>query len=166
MKYVGNFADWIDKSVIETILTSPGDRRPKTESSQYESEVEQRWREAGIDPKRLGWEFYSNEHLGIKHLPLPIDIGKRKYKWWFSKLMPGDLFPLHVDVYPDDRKNIERYWMACKDHEPGHVFISDDFNLKTYKKGDLFKFENFKDWHAAANIGFTPKISYQLVLFD
>lgn len=166
MKYIGNYADWIDESVINKILTSPGDRRPKHETSSYESEVEQRWRAAGIDARKLGWEFYSNEHLGIDHLPLPIGTGGKKYKWWFSKLMPGDLFPLHVDVYPDNRKNIERYWLACKDHEPGHVFISDSFNLTAYKKGDMFKFENPNDWHAAANIGFYPKISYQLVLFN
>jgi hypothetical protein len=166
MEYIGNFLHWIDDSVIEHILTHPGDRRPKVESSSYESEIERKWKDAGIDTNKIGWEFYSNEHLGLDHLPLPIDSNGKKYKWWFSKLMPGDLFPLHVDVYPENRKNIERYWLACEDHKPGHIFISDSFSLKEYKKGDMFKFLNPDDWHGAANIGFYPKVSYQLALFD
>lgn len=166
MEYVGNFSHWIDESILEKILKSPGDRRPKSESSSYEHAIEQKWKDAGIDLSKIGWEFYSNEHLEIEHLSLPIDTKGKKYKWWFSKLMPGDLFPLHNDVYPENRKNIERYWLACEDHVPGHIFMSNNFSLKTYKKGDMFKFVDPNDWHGAANIGFFPKISYQLVLFD
>lgn len=166
MEYIGNFKNWIKIDIIEKIQSCHGDRRPKKIISDYESAVEQKWRDAGFNTDKLGWEFYSNEHLDIDFLELPIDSGSKKYKWWFSKLLPGDLFPLHVDVYPEDRKDIERFWLACEDHQPGHVFINEQFSLNGYKKGDMFKFTNPKSWHAAANIGFTPKISYQLVLYN
>lgn len=166
MEYIGNFASWIDESVIEKIRTLPGDRRPKKTVSSYENVVERKWKEAGFDVDKLGWEFYSNEHLDILYLPLPVNPRNKKFKWWFSKLSPGDLFPLHTDVYPEDRTNIERYWLACEDHHPGHIFINEDLILDDYKKGDMFKFSDARSWHAAANIGFHDKISYQLVLYD
>jgi hypothetical protein len=166
MEYIGNFAEWIDDTVIEQILIFPGDRRPKKEHSQYESLVEQKWRAAGFDTNRLGWEIYFDEHLQIPNLDLPIDPASKKFKWWYTKLLPGDLFPLHIDVYPENRENIERYWLACEDYRPGHIFINENVVLDQYKKGDMYKFDDPKSWHAAANIGFTPKISYQLVLYD
>lgn len=166
MEYIGNFSDWIDDSIIKQIINFPGDRRPKKEISQYENLVEKRWQEVGFDPEKLGWEIYFSENLNIQTISLPINPGSKKFKWWYTKLLPGDLFPLHVDVYPEDRKNIERYWLACEDYEPGHIFINENFVLDQYKKGDMYKFNDPNSWHAAANIGFTPKISYQLVFYD
>jgi hypothetical protein len=166
MEYIGNFKNWVDDALIEKIKSTSGERRPKKEVSSYERVVHKKWQQAGIDVSKLGWEIYFDEHLELNSLSLPIDTNNKKFKWWFTKLVPGDLFPLHIDVYPEDRTDIERYWLACEDYKPGHVFINEDSVLDEYKKGDLFKFSDPYSWHAAANIGFSPKISFQLVFYN
>jgi hypothetical protein len=96
---------------------------------------------------------------------LPISTNGRKYKWWFSKLNPGDFFPMHVDHFKTE-KNVQRFWMACQDHQMGHVFAYDNSVLQDYRAGDMYEFTDSGMWHAAANLGFAPKISLQIVLFD
>jgi hypothetical protein len=165
MQYIGNFNSWIDPDIINTILTSHGERRPKTESGQYESSTYQQWKTAGFDMNKIGWHFYYNQHIFKDHIDLPLDPKGRKYKWWFSKLNPGDMFPMHIDHFATE-KNVQRFWMACQDHQPGHVFLYGDRALVDYKAGDIFKFTAENIWHAAANLGFTPKISFQLMFYD
>lgn len=165
MKYVGNYLDWIDPGIINTILTTSGERRPKLSSEDYEDATVTQWKAAGYDMSKLGWEFYYNEHIGKAHIDLPIATAGRQYKWWFSKLNPGDFFPMHVDHFKTE-KNVQRFWMACQDHCRGHVFAYNDLVLQDYRAGDLFEFVEPDMWHAAANLGFVPKISLQIVLFD
>jgi hypothetical protein len=164
MMYVGNYKSWIDPTIIQTILQTPGERRPKPQIGGYESLTESEWNAAGFDMKKIGWEFYYNQHINREHIDLPINPNGSKYKWWFSKLNPGDMFPMHVDHFATE-KNVQRFWMACQDHQPGHIFVCGDHVLEDYKAGDLFEFPS-NEWHAAANLGFTPKISFQLMFYD
>lgn len=165
MQYIGNFSDWIDPDIIYTILNEPGERRPKSETSEYQSATFQQWKQAGFDMSKISWQFYYNQHIKRDHIDLPISPNGSKYKWWFSKLNPGDMFPMHVDHFKTE-KNVQRFWMACQDHQPGHIFICDDHSLENYKAGDLYKFSAEDSWHAAANLGFKPKISFQLMFYD
>lgn len=165
MLYIGNFRTWLDPEIINTILTCPGERRPKVEVGEYESDTLQQWRAAGFDMTKIGWEFYYNQHINRAHIDLPLNPNGSKYKWWFSKLNPGDMFPMHIDHFKTE-KNVQRFWMACQDHQPGHVFAYNDHYLADYKAGDMFEFSAEETWHAAANLGFTPKISFQLMFYD
>ena len=164
MKYIGNYKDWIDPSILEIILTTSGEKRPLESEivDQRKSKMYKKWSEAGYDYKRLSWQFYYSEHLGSVPTPFRTD---KKYKWWFSKMDPGEMFPLHIDSFPDKEENIKRYWMACQDRDPGHIFIYKDIQVD-WKAGDLYIFEDAREWHGTANIGFIPKVSYQLVIFD
>lgn len=164
MQYIGNFKSWIDPKIIDTILSSSGERRPKIQTEEYESSTYQHWKNSGYDMCKIGWEFYYNQHIGRSHIDLPLNPQGKKYKWWFSKLNPGDFFPMHVDHFKTET-NVVRYWMACGDHKPGHVFVYDSGILQNYKAGDLYEFSSDM-WHGAANIGFEPKISFQLMFYD
>jgi len=166
MKYIDNFNSWIDPEIIETIIRGTGERRPNTTVSEKEAPTETIWTNAGIDVKKIGWEFFYNEHINRAHIDLPINFPGKKYKWWFSKLNPGDMLPLHVDLYPEEMSNVQRFWMACQDHQPGHIFFNNGETLNHYRAGDLFEFPNADSWHGAANLGFTPKISFQILLYN
>lgn len=164
MKYIGNYAQWIDPKVISVILTTNGDRRPSDiDKADYKLKTADLWAEAGIDVSKLGWEFYYKEHVG--DLDMPIST-RGNVKWWFSKLMPGDMFPLHYDHFEGNLQNVKRYWMACQDYEPGHVFIYKGKNLEDYKAGDLYEISPTEYMHAAANLGFIPKISLQITVYE
>lgn len=165
MIYIGNFKNWINSEILNIILNTPGELRPLSHEikNQKKHDTVEKWLNAGYDLKKLSWQFFYQEHVG--NLLPPFDINGRKYKWWFSKLSPGDIFPLHIDSFPDNEQDIERYWVACQDCEPGHIFVYDNKILE-YKAGDMYQFNEARDWHGAANIGFIPKVSYQLVIFN
>jgi len=84
MMYVGNYKSWIDPTIIQTILQTPGERRPKPQIGGYESLTESEWNAAGFDMKKIGWEFYYNQHINREHIDLPINPNGSKYKWWFT----------------------------------------------------------------------------------
>lgn len=164
MRYIGNYANWIDPKVMSVILTTNGDRRPsELENADYKNKTAELWIKAGYDLSKLGWEFYYKEHVGDLSMPIPV---QGNVKWWFSKLSPGDMFPLHFDHFPGDITNIKRYWMACQDFIPGHIFIYNGKNLEDYKAGDLFEISPTENMHAAANLGFTPKVSLQITTYE
>ena len=166
MMYVGNYKSWIDPEIISIIKNTKGERRPNPVVSEKEMPTHTKWTSAGIDVSKIGWEFSYNEHIGRPHIALPISPNGRKYNWWFSKLNPGDILPLHVDLFPESKQKVQRFWMACQDHEPGHIFYNDNETLNNYKAGDLFEFPAADSWHGAANLGFTPKISLQILFYD
>lgn len=164
MKYIGNYKHWIDPLIVEKVKTSTGERRPKVINDGYQDQTLISWKSAGYDLSKLGWEFFYNEHIGKDHIDLPIKIENKKYKWWFSKLNPGDFFPMHLDHFKTET-NVIRYWMACEDYKPGHVFVYGESVLQNYKAGDMYEF-SADMWHGAANLGFDPKISLQIMFYD
>lgn len=160
MKYVGNFKTWISPKIINTILESPGDRRPEENIKDHKKNLSKIWFDAGYNQNKIGWSIYDKSHF-TDQLVLP-EIFNDGGHWWFCKLNPGDVFPLHQDLYQNPQ-NGKRYWMACQDHHPGHIFFYKDKCLNNYSAGDLFVFENQNDWHGSCNIGFIPKISLQII---
>lgn len=167
MIYIGNFKDWINDSVINIILSTAGDRRPDSNSHNETRDLESMWKTANYTSNKIGWEMYYESHVG-KLIP-PIDVGTT-YEHWFCKMNPGDMLPLHDDRYEgkpliqleQEGIKVNRYWMACQDMIPGHVFAYKNTLLDNYRAGDLFLFPEAGGLHASCNIGLVPKISYQL----
>lgn len=81
--------------------------------------------------------------------------------WWFSKMKPGDLMPMHVDRATPDIE-INKYWMPWTPYEKGHVFTIGDQVISNYKIGDVYRFDYAGDWHGAFNIGSTPRCVLQI----
>lgn len=159
MKFVKNIIQHINPLIVETMLTTSGISKPETNVHDYQQEISKRWIESGIDLKKIGWEFFNDNNLVSLELPF------KRYNWWCSKLKPGDMFPMHIDVYPEE-DSVTRYWVALQDHLPGHIFMYDTSVLTDYKAGDMFLFEDNKCWHGAANLGFIPKLSLQIVVYE
>jgi len=167
IKYIGNYSSWLDSSLVNYIIDNEGEPRPNFNTTdQRQLDTFQTWIDAGFDTSKISWQF----HVLPEHLPpnfkfkLPIEHSG-DFGFWFSKLKPGDIFPLHVDTV-SDKKNYRRLWMACQDHLPGHIFTFEGKFLEGYKAGDMFEFANLSVQHGAANIGFTTKVSLQIILFD
>lgn len=169
MIFVGNFASWIDQELINKMLSSNGDRRPEPNTHNETADLQKMWQDANYTPNKISWEMYYESHLGNFTPPFPIN---GEYEHWFCKMSPGDLLPLHDDRFEGKKmqdiiasgKTIKRYWMACQDMLPGHVFAYEDQLLDGYKAGDMFLFPTPDALHGSCNIGLVPKISYQLTV--
>jgi hypothetical protein len=161
MQLVGNCLEKIPLQVVEKIKKTQGDVRPsKIEFDQsYKKESFQKWIDAGYDLEKIKWSLYYAEHLD--NMFSPDGIVENITHWWFVKLDPGNIFPYHKDVFGNERK-VKRYWVACEDYKPGHIFSYGTEVLTGYRAGDIFTLDAENIYHGAANIGFEPKISLQI----
>jgi hypothetical protein len=163
MLYKGNFSNIFEPEALQFILANQGDLRPQTNIDSYQLDNFGKWKSAGYDMSKIRWEVFSGDTPKFNFkISLPF---KGTIKWWFAKLHPGDMFPLHLDTFPNNI-NVRRYWIACQDYIPGHIFAYDDKILTGYKAGDVFMFDHSTVLHGSANIGFTPKISLQVAVTD
>lgn len=157
MKYLGNYSSWIDDRWVFKVLETTGQARPRDwpPSSKIEQEEYCRYETSGYDLNAVNWWIYESKDLDITVIP-PWTIGR--IHWWITKLNPGQFMPMHTDPHTHG-VNCSRYWVPLQDYHPGHVFIYKDKMISNYKAGDVFMFNNEKDIHGAANIGYIHRIT-------
>ena len=167
MIFLGNYRDWVKQEYIDYILNNNGVERPKTSKENPDTEEFRRAKEVGYDLSSIMWRHYEDIVTPLDIKP-PFDIGNKKIMWWFIKLLPGNYMPMHRDPHVtwEDRKNVERFWMPMQDYEPGHIFIYKDSMLSNYKCGDLYRYDDENAIHGAANIGYTPRITFMFSTYD
>ena len=90
-----------------------------------------------------------------------LDYKNKHITWWFSKMDPGHIMPMHIDKADSDIQ-IHKYWMPWTDYEKGHIFMIEDRAITDYRAGDVFMFENPGAWHGAVNIGHSPRAILQI----
>ena len=158
MKYVGNYIDYIDYKALDYMINNTGIVKPDTIVQDFQQTIYSEWTSVGCDPSKLRWEAFRGEHFDWE-IQMPFGNGTG---WWFSKLLPGDSIPMHVDPLKEIGVG-KRYFMCYQDYVPGHIFIHDNVLLSDYKQGDVFEFNHPEMLHCAANLSthLIPKISLQ-----
>ncbi len=156
MQFIGNFKQWIDPLWEHRILTTNGQARPRDwpPSTAVESAEYSRYEMAGYDLNAVNWWVYEEKDLNLSLTP-PWTNGR--VHWWFTKMMPGQYMPMHTDPHAHNQP-CNRYWMPLQNYEPGHVFIYDKEMISNYSVGDVYKFDDERDQHGAANISHSPRI--------
>jgi hypothetical protein len=159
---IGNHKELLEGDFLRVVNETHGERRPGNPGPESitKNTVARIWKDAGYEFDKIGWWIYSKKFFDeAPAFPTRWNV----IDWWFVKLNPGDSFPMHIDAFEGDPPNIKRWWMACEDYHPGHVFLYEGKMLDDYRAGDLFEFANPHAWHASANLSFVPKISLQIV---
>ena len=160
MRYLGNFKNWVRQDLLDTVLSSTGQVRPGQEESNKSKEQYKQW--GDIEPIGAKWSFHYNE-IGIDDIQCPVPyLGT--INWWFVKLNPTCVFPLHRDTFHDDSDKVRRLWVPYQDYIEGHTFIYKDTFIKDYQAGDIFEFDDPLALHGSANLGTVPKVSLQIVI--
>jgi hypothetical protein len=155
MIHLGNYHNWIQPEWIEYMMSHDGTPRPSggrnPSSEEFKNAVS-----TGYDLKQTYWYIYEPDTFPFKiHPPINMD---GKFLWWFIKMLPGNIMPMHKDPHALEEKNSKRYWMPLQDYAPGHVFIYEKQLAVDYKKGDLFEYNNSHAIHGACNIGWSPRL--------
>jgi hypothetical protein len=158
MRYIGNFKDYIPANLVSTLLAYPGIKHgPATGDNTTEVKI---WNKAGYNLENIKWNSYTSEMIDVP-VKLPEILGEI-VEIWYTRLDPGDMFPLHQDVYSYGDENLIRYTMLLLDQMPGHIFCYNNKILTNYKAGDVYIFDNPRMWHAATNIGISPRLTMQI----
>lgn len=157
MIYLGNYADWIRPEWVDYLMNNTGYPRPgnKILENSFEENQNQSVANNGY-AEQVYWYKFTPENFPFDLTP---PFGKAKL-WWFVKLLPGNLIPLHRDQEEEVGNQTNLYWMSLADYEPGHMFVCKDELLTNYKKGDLYQLDHANDLHGSCNIGFTPRIIF------
>lgn len=166
MKFIGNYADWIDPNWGKLIMTTRGYGRPLEGPQPNSSEMEEEYskaRSAGYTDNSIMFWMLDKNNCDIEINP-PWISGK--YHWWITKMLPGNFMPMHQDPHTQFEKNSERYWIPFQDWEPGHIFMYEDQVITNYKAGDVWAYNEAGALHGAANIGHTSRIVLQISTYD
>lgn len=171
MKKIGTNPSWAGLDLLSAVLNGTGEQRPLIDEydEPWKKDQWDRWRNSGYDMKGVSWSMHYWHHLGLNSmddLTMPIEVEGKVIEWWFSKINPCCVFPMHVDAFKTESKNFRRFTVPMQDYTPGHIFIYEGENLEGYKTGDIYEFSDARGWHGAANISMIPKVSFQFVCYD
>lgn len=164
MKYIGNYSNWIRPEWVDYLLTHNGTPRPSTASENPDTEEFRIATQVGYDLSQTWWYHYSEKSCPLELIPpIPVD---NDYMWWFIKLLPGGMMPVHRDPHVLEKHNVTRYWMPLQDYTPGHMFVYNNLFMTDYKAGDLWCYTDANEIHGCANIGYTPRLTFQFSTYD
>lgn len=174
-EYLGNYKNSFDlKALLDTVNSKNGDKRtfsgetiPINEPGF--NEICQNWIDAGYNFDAIEWYNYYlgkdfSEEIGDSFGKI---FNARPVKVWISKITPGKLFPIHWDVDKNTVRFVDnkmaRYQMFIDDYHHGHFFVMDDATLTGYAAGDVYKWNDYREWHAGGNIGFLDKFIFNFL---
>jgi len=165
LEYVGNFDFWISDRWVDEILKAEGIKKPNKSEilSDYEQRDYDKLVELGYNLNYPMWEIYQKRHVSFDIINPPW-VTENNINWWITKLLPGNIMPLHRDPHTIYDKS-KRFWIPLQDYQPGHIFMYKDSVITDYKKGDVYSYQDSTDIHGAANIGFTPRVVLQITEF-
>lgn len=164
MIYLGNYADWIQQEWIDHLMNTTGYPRPGNKQPENAFEENQNSTANNIGYKNsVYWYKFTPENFPFDVTP-PIDV--KPNLWWFVKMQPGNLIPLHIDQDVEAGKKTTLYWMSLTDQEDGHIFLCKNKMLTGYKKGNLYKLEHANDIHGSCNIGYTTRLIFNFTTYE
>lgn len=173
MKYIGNFANWIDPLLMEHLKTHEGDYTPVWQPDRWRGHpLLDKFRELARpgysknSPMFHQFNIKSKDMQGIVvNLP-DLPETRNCCFWWFVKLLPGEMQAMHIDPHLVEVSNPVRYTMFLQDWEPGHIFVYDDKMISNYKAGDVYEWSDPMIVHGVVNIGFNTRYTLQITMHD
>jgi hypothetical protein len=90
------------------------------------------------------------------------------HRAWISKVDPGFYAPWHWDADEKeqeylDKGEVRRYSIFIGHKGLGHVFMLGKDYLYNLPKGSIFRWKDYKEWHAGMNAGLTPKYMFHII---
>jgi len=174
-KYIGNFSEQLKiKNLLATVKETTGDRRT-FEGTYFDlskpgfTEIMDNWSKAEYNLSSIEWfNYYSGIQFSKSYASeFGNLVNAEPVKVWISEIKSGKCFPYHWDVDTDTSMYVEekmvRYQMMLEDYVLGHFFVLDDITLTGYKMGDVYQWDNYKDWHGGGNISFTNKYTFNFL---
>lgn len=163
MEKIGNVSELIQQEWIDYVYENKGLLIPK-ERKKFKPDSKSQ-QSKFIDYKSdIHYEFFDKDNTPF-NIPRLLVEADEPYKWWITKMNPKNFFMMHNDGFPGISFN-RRYWIPLQDYVSGHVFIYEDELVKDYKRGDVFKYDNLMAQHGAVNIGYTPRATLQIAVFE
>jgi hypothetical protein len=127
-------------------------------------EIYKLWNDANFNTNSIKWiNYYPDQHFN-QSLVDDVSFYLRLngvHRSWISKIDPGYYAPWHWDVDDNEQEylkkgEIKRYSVMLSPPTIGHIFIVGEDYIYNCPIGSIFKWNNYKEWHAGINAGMTP----------
>jgi len=159
----------LDKIDGVPVTTDPA--RWNLDNSEY-SKIYKMWNDSKFNPASIKW---TNYYPGT-HFDESITASAAKYlrvnvhRSWISRVDPGYYAPWHWDVDDNEEEYLskgqpKRYSIMMDPPAMGHIFILGNDYIYNVPQGTIFKWNNYKEWHAGINAGLTPKYMFHLLAY-
>lgn len=180
MKHRGNFLSNLPAGLIDLLLEEDGDIVPVYQPEKWQGkpeydEARKAVERAGYDKLNYTFHQYTKDtpcmkkFLNGSDLDVSFALDSRQFSqmhWWFIKLDPGEMQPMHFDPHITDTNNCLRQTMMLTEFKDGHIFVYEDYLLTDYVTGDLFEWPDPMIKHGVANISHYPRVSLQLSFYN
>jgi hypothetical protein len=121
------------------------------------------WIQAGINLEEVEWfDYYPGEHFDFSVQDTIADLVNADPRRVFvSEVYPGKFVPWHWDI--EDKEDewlaqggLVRYVVFMQKPQQGHMLPLEQHCFNNMPQGDIWKWDNYKDWHAGINLGTEP----------
>jgi len=160
-------ASLIDKEGV-SVTTDPN--RWNFDTPGY-ADIYKKWQDAKFNPNAIKWtNYYPGNHYSqdiVDNVAAHLKL-KGVHRSWISRIDPGYYAPWHWDVDDNEPEYLKkgqvlRYSISLSAPVMGHIFILGEDYLYKMTPGTIFKWKNYKEWHAGINAGMEPKFMFHII---
>lgn len=137
--------------------------------SRYQ-EIKKMWDDCNFNQQSVKWTNYYPEKDFDKSITDSVAkyLRTNVHRSWISRVDPGFCAPWHWDVDDNEEQYLslglpKRYSIFIGPPTPGHIFLLGSDYIYNVPQGSIFKWKNYKEWHAGVNIGMKPKWMFHLL---
>lgn len=128
------------------------------------------WEQCNFNMDSIRWiNYYPGKHFDqaiVEHIAKDLNI--KVHRAWISRIDPGYMAPWHWDV--DDQLSqyesvgeVIRFSIFIGDAHPAHFFSTESRSFSNTSSGTVYKWTNYKSWHAGSNAGLIPKYMFHII---
>ena len=176
--YIGTTKDLIDwDSIVLGITPRTGDYNSvksvvdRSESNWEDDpallgsyhEIIGTWQKAKYDLNNIEWwDYYPGEHFDIAvQTKFASLVNAEPLRVFVSEVMPGQCVPYHWDIEDHEAEwlklgSLVRYVCFIDKPQFGHVFILGEECFYNAEQYQVYKWDNYRDYHAGTNCGSEP----------
>jgi hypothetical protein len=181
MKYIGNTGDLIDWDLIVDQLygqppshTGPDNSLKDPSNIVGFQEILDNWNSVGVKTVKDGgtnnWDMYLP---GVNFNAKAVEdfcnyVNADATFAWIANIHPGCMAHWHWDTSGkedlfDKIPNMVRYCCFITKPTHGHVFMTDNKAFAYCNQGDVWQWDDRKQWHGGVNFGFEEKYMFHFI---
>jgi len=172
--YVTNYDPGWD-SIINKISELPGkeiilDRTALT-GLEYQK-LFNLWGAAGYNQDSIKWtNYYATDYGYNIEKQFENILGVTHIRSWISRVDPGYTAPWHYDIDSNEEEylklgKLRRFVCFIGEPAVGHISIVENECFYNQANGNIYEWNNYRAWHAGANVGLLPKYQYNFLAYS
>jgi hypothetical protein len=174
-EFVLNCSEYVDWQLIIASISATRGRIvvPNKDTSDKEyQDLYKIWDAAGLNYSSARWEnYYPGDYCKTISSTFETILDVTHIRSWISRIDPGYSAPWHYDIDHDEQEylklgKLRRFICFIGDPAPGHISIVNDRSFYNEASGNVYEWNDYRAWHAGANVGLVPKYQYNFLSYS